>query len=202
VQEEFLLFLLSGLLLSAASGHTGCAGTNTARPPEAGFASGNFRTEPKEKIESESSPSLGAIGAPMKLLSFSKSSPAFPQHVAVTGTALSILFAILITIGCGARVKGEGELKGFGFSPPSIMALTPDSVPVNSVPFTMTVNGSNFGTDAIVFWNGTPLTTTFVTANQLLASLTDTNLMFAGQIPVYVRTGGLNSNTVVFNLGQ
>ena len=32
------------------------------------------------------------------------------------------------------------------FFPPSIAALMPSSVPVNSVPFTVTVDGENFGT--------------------------------------------------------
>jgi hypothetical protein len=34
----------------------------------------------------------------------------------------------------------------------------------------------------------------------LLANLQETNLMFAGLVPVYVRTAGLNSNTVQFNV--
>jgi hypothetical protein len=85
-------------------------------------------------------------------------------------------------------------------SPPSIAALAPNGAPVNSVPFTMEVDGANFLPDAIVFWNGTPLFTTFVNSQQLLADLTTTNLMVAGMIKVYVRTGGLNSNTVEFDL--
>jgi len=85
-------------------------------------------------------------------------------------------------------------------SSPAITALTPSSVPVNSVPFTMTVTGSNFGTDAIVFWNGTAQSTFFVTSNQLMVRLTDTDLMFTGLVPIYVRTGGQNSNTVDFDV--
>jgi hypothetical protein len=64
----------------------------------------------------------------------------------------------------------------------------------------MEVDGANFGTDAIVFWNGNPLLTRFVNSQQLFADLTSTNLMFSGMVQVYVRTGGLNSNTVEFNL--
>ena len=112
-----------------------------------------------------------------------------------------LLLVCLLTIGCGAGA-GNHDPHSFGgtISSPSITALTPDTVPVDSVPFMLTVNGSNFGTDAIVFWNGTPLNTRFVTSSQIVATLTDTNLMFAGLIPVYVRTGGLNSNTVDFNV--
>jgi hypothetical protein len=115
-----------------------------------------------------------------------------------------ILLASLLTIGCGTGVKDPpgGALKTSQFSPPAITTLTPDTVPVNSVPFTMIVNGSNFNTDALVFWNGAPLSTTFVSGTQLMAALTNTDLMLRGQIRVYVRTAGLNSNTVVFNLSQ
>jgi hypothetical protein len=114
---------------------------------------------------------------------------------------VSLVLASLLTIGCGNGVKNSGDpFKAVVFAPPAITALTPDSVPVNSVPFTMTINGSNFGTDAVVFWNGTPLNTRFITSSQLMAALTDTNLSYWGMIPVYVRTGGMNSNTMDFNL--
>ena len=107
----------------------------------------------------------------------------------------------LFTLGCGAGrgFRGPGSISQT-FSSPSVISLTPSTVPVNSVPFTMTINGNNFGTDAVVVWNGTPLFTMFVSSHQLLANLTDTNLMFAGLVPVYVRSAGLNSNTVQFDV--
>ena len=114
----------------------------------------------------------------------------------------AFLLLVLLTVGCGAPASNRDPLlKGFALpQPPSIAALEPGSTPVNSVPFTMTVTGSNFGTDAIVIWNGTPLQTTFVSSQTLMANLTSTDLQNFGLIPVYVRSGGLNSNTVQFNL--
>jgi hypothetical protein len=116
----------------------------------------------------------------------------------------AFLLLVLLTVGCGAPASNRDPLlKGSALpQPSSIAALVPASTPVNSVPFTMTVTGSNFGTDAIVIWNGTPLQTTFVSSQALMASLTSTDLQYAGLIPVYVRSGGLNSNTVQFNLQQ
>jgi hypothetical protein len=116
-----------------------------------------------------------------------------------------VLFLVsVLCIGCGA---GDPPAKtdpphgvGATFIVPAISMLTPDSVPVNSVPFTMTVNGSDFGTDAVVFFNGTPISTQFITSKQLIAQLTPANLQFAGLTPVYVRTQGLNSNTVDFDV--
>jgi IPT/TIG domain len=110
---------------------------------------------------------------------------------------IGLLLVSLLTIGCGNH---DPLSLSSTFAPPSITTLAPESVPVNSVPFTMTINGSNFGTDALVFWHGTPQFTIFVTPNQLMARVTDTDLLFAGLVPIYVRTGGLNSNTVNFNV--
>jgi IPT/TIG domain len=113
----------------------------------------------------------------------------------------SVILASLLAFGCGTGSGNDPHgLKTSTFSPPSITELVPNSVPVNSVPFALTVNGANFLTDAIVVWNGAPLSTTFVTSNQLVAVLEATNLMNTGLIRVYVRTGGLNSNTVDFDV--
>ncbi|HWY56803.1 MAG TPA: hypothetical protein VNZ03_20215 [Terriglobales bacterium] len=113
-----------------------------------------------------------------------------------------LLVSLLMTIGCGnPKSSTPGDpLKMFVSSPPSITTLTPGSVPVNSVPFTMTINGINFGTDAVVFWQGTPQSTFFVTSNQLMVKVTDVDLMFTGLVPIYVRTGGQNSNTMDFDV--
>lgn len=117
---------------------------------------------------------------------------------------VSLLILFLITIGCGTPAHNPnvatGPTIGSSFSPPSIATLFPNSAPVDSVPFTLNVKGANFTTDAIVFWNGQPLFTRFVNSQQLLADLTSTDLMLPGMIQVYVRTAGLNSNTVEFGL--
>lgn len=111
----------------------------------------------------------------------------------------SVILACLLAVGCGTESHRHGFLTST-FSPPSITELMPNSVPVNSVPFAFTINGTNFLTDAIVVWNGTPLSTTFVSSNQLVAVLAATDLMNVGLIRVYARTGGLNSNTVDFDV--
>lgn len=112
-----------------------------------------------------------------------------------------LVLASLLLIGCGTSDQSKSDpLKVFVSSPPSIAAFTPGSVPVNSVPFTMTINGSNFLPDAVVFWQGTPQSTLFITSNQLLLKVTETDLMFMGMVPVYVRTGGQNSNTLDFEV--
>ena len=113
----------------------------------------------------------------------------------------SLILASLLAVGCGTGSGHDPQgLKTTGLFPPSITALFPTSVPVDSVPFFLTVNGTNFLTDAIVVWNGTTLNTRFISSNQLVASLEATDLQNVGLIHLYVRTGGLNSNTVDFDV--
>jgi len=115
---------------------------------------------------------------------------------------VTVTLASLLALGCGtgSGKDPQGQFKGSAFFPPSINALVPNSAPVDSVPFFMTVNGTNFTPDAIVVWNGRQLSTTFVSSNQLVADLAATDLQHMGEIRVYVRAAGLNSNTVDFDL--
>jgi len=117
----------------------------------------------------------------------------------------SLLLVSLLALGCGTPGLNHDPANHdprsvIVFSPPAIATLTPGSVPVDSVPFIMTVNGSNFNTDAIAFWQGVPQSTVFVTSNQLMVRVTDVDLMFTGFVPIYVRTAGQTSNTVDFSV--
>jgi len=112
-----------------------------------------------------------------------------------------LTLAGLLAVGCGGGTGNDPHMPKVSLpSPPSITEMMPNSVPVNSVPFSFTVNGTTFLTDALVVWNGTALHTTFISSNQLMAALQTTDLQTVGLIRVYVRTGGLNSNTVDFNV--
>lgn len=115
---------------------------------------------------------------------------------------LGLVVLFLFASGCGngdPAGSTPGPHFGTGTFPPFINQLTPNTAPAGSVPFTMTIQGQNFLPDAVVFWNGTSQQTTFVSANQLQVAVTATDLMFGGSNHVYVRTGGMNSNTVDFS---
>lgn len=59
---------------------------------------------------------------------------------------------------------------------------------------------SNFGPDAVVFWNEVPQSTRFLSSQQLQVAVTEADLMQFGLAHIFVRTGGLNSNTVDFDV--
>ncbi len=115
---------------------------------------------------------------------------------------LSLLLLVSVGLGCGAGVSKSGPdpRSGFGTAFPSIMSLTPNTSPVNSAPFTMVIQGTNFGTDAVAFWNANVQQTRFINSGELLVTDNDADLMFAGLTHVFVRTGGLNTNTDNFTI--
>jgi IPT/TIG domain len=112
-----------------------------------------------------------------------------------------VLLAVIATIGCGTgTVTQPRHLVGTGINVPSISMLEPSTIPVNSPTFTITVVGKNFGADALLYWNGTPVHTIPINSQQLMGEITTTDLQTVGLVPMFVRTGGQNSNTVDFEV--
>ncbi len=72
-------------------------------------------------------------------------------------------------------------------SVPTTSSLNPTSTSAGSTGFVLTVNGANFVTSSTVDFNGAPETTTFISSNQLTATIP----------AVDVETGGLASVVVV-----
>jgi hypothetical protein len=94
---------------------------------------------------------------------------------------------IAFTLGCGYSSKMATPQPG---SMPAIVQLVPASANAGAPAFTLTVNGSNFSTNAAIAWNGTGRTTTFVTANQLTAIISTADVAAAGTVQVSVTNPG------------
>src|SRR5437660_10786924 len=109
-------------------------------------------------------------------------------------------FALVLSMGCGTTTHDLKATFGTSFTPPALNAMDPNTVPVNSTPFVMTLNGHNFGPDAIVFWNNVPHVARFVSSTQLQVSITADDLTIFGLVQVYVRTAGRTSHTVDFDV--
>lgn len=86
---------------------------------------------------------------------------------------------------------------------PSVSSLSPASVTAGAASFTLTVNGTNFIGSSTINWNGTPLTTTFISSLQLTATVSNTLVTTLGIAPVTVITpapGGGASNSLPFTI--
>ena len=119
---------------------------------------------------------------------------------------ICVLLLTVGAIGCGYNSK-SGTMAS---AAPSITQLMPPGTMAGNGAFTLTVNGSNFANGAVVYWNGATRTTMFVTAAQVTAAISASDVATAGMVPVYVRnpggTGiymnqpGQNSNTMTFTI--
>jgi trimeric autotransporter adhesin len=68
--------------------------------------------------------------------------------------------------------------------------VSPGTATVGSQGFTIMANGSGFATGALILWNGTALTTTLVSVNQLTAPVPASDLTTAGTVKVSVQIPG------------
>ena len=80
---------------------------------------------------------------------------------------------------------------------PGITSLSPISTAAGGGDFTLTVNGTGLLSGATVQWNGTPLTTTFVSSTQLTASVSASLITAIGSAQVAVT----NPDGAVSNFG-
>lgn len=120
-----------------------------------------------------------------------------------------------VAVGGHAQVAANTPAPGGGTSDPAqvtveyplpaINGLNPSLEIVDSGAFTLTVNGSNFASGAVVYWNNISRTTTFVNSTQLTASILASDITTVGSDSVTVHnpdpSAGI-SNVAVFNVGN
>ena len=113
-------------------------------------------------------------------------------------TSIFLLALLLTGCGYGSRTYNPG-VPGNG-SPPAVSILSPASAVSGGPAFALAINGRHFAPDAVVFWNMQPVTTMFVSGNQLVASIPAANIRTAAKVPVYVSSAGMNSNVLNFTV--
>lgn len=125
-------------------------------------------------------------------------------------SSLAILLLTAFTMGCGYSAPASTPAQAGVV--PAIAQLVPNSATHGGAAFTLTVNGSNFATDAVINWNGTNLTTTYMAAGQLVGSVPASALSTAGTATVVVNnpavSGGIygggtlteSSNSMTFTI--
>ncbi|HEX8148020.1 MAG TPA: IPT/TIG domain-containing protein [Pyrinomonadaceae bacterium] len=85
---------------------------------------------------------------------------------------------------------------------PFINSVSPASAAAGGPAFTLTVNGQNFASGAVVQWGGADRPTTFVSGSQLTAGINAGDIASPGSFNVTVvnPSGGGTSNAVGFNV--
>jgi IPT/TIG domain len=101
---------------------------------------------------------------------------------------IPLLSLIVLWLGCGyGSPKPPAPQAGVV---PAITELSPDNATAGGKNFTLTVNGSNFNSNAVVNWNGTAQTTMLVTGKQLTAAIPASAIAAAGMAQVSVTNPG------------
>ena len=101
---------------------------------------------------------------------------------------LSVLLLAILCSGCGGY-KSPNQMPQVGILP-ILSSMMPNNVSAGASAFTLTVNGNNFNTNAIVNWNGAQQPTRFVTPNQLTTAISGSAVATSGTVAVTVTNPG------------
>ena len=104
---------------------------------------------------------------------------------------LLLVAAFIASVGCGYSKMSSAPVAG---TMPAIATLSPDTASAGGGAFTLTVNGSNFGSKAVVNWNGAAQTTTFVSGSQLTIAVPAMAISASGSVQVTVTNPGTPGN--------
>lgn len=110
-----------------------------------------------------------------------------------TFQTMSLVSIIAITLACGYSSKSTPAVAG---TIPSITQLNPNAATAGGAAFVLTVNGTNFGTKAVVNWNGAAQTTTYVSGTQLTASVPATMIAASGTVQITVTNPATGGNGI------
>ncbi len=112
---------------------------------------------------------------------------------------ISVLLLTIVGLGCGySSPKAMAPQPGVM---PAVSQLVPNTANSGDPQFTLTVNGSNFATNAAINWNGTKQTTTRVTGSQLTATIPATAIATPGTVPVTVTNPGTPGSGGIYGSG-
>src|SRR6185437_8756315 len=127
-------------------------------------------------------------------------------HVAAAGSAAAGTFPLIAAGTSGAQTVTASipvRIVPLTPTPPLILALSPAFVPSNGPSFSLTVIGSRFTSDSVVYWNQHARSTHFVSPTRLIAQIerTDTAKPGIGSVSVLqTHADGVVSNTLQFEI--
>jgi len=105
-------------------------------------------------------------------------------------SAKTILLVALLATGLACGYSSKSTTPAMAGAMPNIASLSPMSTAVGSMGVVLTVNGTNFNTNATINWNNAVLSTSHVSANQLTATIPNADTAASGTATVNVTNPG------------
>jgi hypothetical protein len=99
-----------------------------------------------------------------------------------------VLLLAVIAVGCGYSSKKTTPPQPGTM--PAISQLSPSSTSAMGPAFLLTVEGSNFNSNAVINFNGVAQTTTFDNSGQVKATIAASAITAQGSVPVTVTNPG------------
>jgi len=118
---------------------------------------------------------------------------------AVTQAMIANPASVMITVVDGTKGTSVPTSFNVQIGTPTITGLSPNSAAAGGSGFTLTVNGANYISSAVVIWGSTQLTTTFINSTKLTATVARAQLASAGKVAVTV-TDGMTSAGSTFTV--
>ena len=122
------------------------------------------------------------------------------QFAGASGKAIGT-YTDTITVGVATDQAGQHQISGSPqtiqcnynvINPPVVLTrVNPASAYVGGPAFTLTVTGTDFPVDAQVFWNGSPMPTTWISGTSLTAAVSATAIAVAGNAQITVASKDL-----------
>jgi hypothetical protein len=112
------------------------------------------------------------------------------QRVWHSAATVGLAGTILLIASCGAGNSGGGGTGGGGAQPPpdipSLTAISPTNATAESSAVGLTLHGSNFKNSAIVQWNGTAISSSWVSSTLMTAAIPANDVVSVGSANVTV----------------
>jgi len=105
--------------------------------------------------------------------------------------ANTLFLAALLALSLACGYSSKATTPPTAGTTPAIAALSPASMNAGGPAFVLTVNGSNFGGNAAINWNGTAQTTTWMGAGQVVATIPSAAIANAGMVTITVTNPGI-----------
>jgi hypothetical protein len=127
---------------------------------------------------------------------------------AVTGTNYAVVVSVAPPADSGYTVEGDqtvevpiGEVPAAGAAP-VLTSLDPGTAEMGGPDTTLTVNGTGFTAESVIYFNGGAEPTTFVSDAQVTTGLKPSTASGPWTVPVHVQNGEAQSNALDFSFTE